>query len=118
MNIEDYEKFVDSVWVSGPEIGGNQSEWQIKYLKLRSLAIATMGLGGEAGEAQEKIKKLIRDGTYNKDDVIKELGDVLYYIARVSHELNFTLQEVLDKNVEKLSGRLKSGNIRGSGDNR
>lgn len=117
MDIKEYEKFVDEVWVSGPSVN-YENEWHKKYMELRSLTIATMGLGGETGEALEKIKKLVRDGTYDKKATVKELGDVLYYITRVSHDLGFTLQEVLDGNVEKLSERVKNKTIRGSGDDR
>ena len=47
-----------------------------------------------------------------------ELGDVLWYIAVLAHELNISLDDVADDNIEKLSDRLNRGVLKGSGDER
>ena len=79
----------------------------------------TLGLVGEAGEVAEKVKKLIRDNTkVNRDDIIKELGDVAFYLTALANYFDGSLEEVLDVNVAKLDGREKRGTLRGSGDNR
>jgi NTP pyrophosphatase (non-canonical NTP hydrolase) len=83
----------------------------------------TLGLVGEAGEVAEKIKKVIRDddgvvSEEKKAEVTKELGDVLWYIANLSKELNISLEEVASKNIEKLQSRQQRGELHGSGDNR
>jgi NTP pyrophosphatase (non-canonical NTP hydrolase) len=83
----------------------------------------TLGLCGEAGEVAEKVKKLMRDADAKptdefRENVKKELGDVLWYLAQMCHELGFTLDDVAQANIEKLRSRLERGMLHGSGDNR
>ncbi len=77
-----------------------------------------LGLVGEAGEASEKVKKWHRDGTINKEAVAYELGDVLYYLTRLANNMGYTLQQVQDMNVQKLTDRRARGVLKGSGDSR
>ena len=83
-----------------------------------------LGLCGEAGEVAEKIKKVIRDGVdygYEEEfkaDLTKELGDVLWYVAALASDLDISLNDVAEKNVQKLASRKKRNKIGGSGDNR
>jgi len=78
-----------------------------------------MGLCGEAGEIANKAKKIIRDGRiWNRDDLIGELGDALWYISGEAEIHNITMQEVADYNIKKLFSRKERGVIQGSGDNR
>jgi NTP pyrophosphatase (non-canonical NTP hydrolase) len=93
------------------------------YPKDQGLVYCALGLTGEAGEVADKIKKIIRDkgGVVSAEDrtaLAKELGDVLWYLANLSLELNLALDFVALKNVEKLSSRKNRGVISGSGDNR
>jgi len=81
-----------------------------------------LGLG-EAGEVQNKIKKIVRDEDGIVDDDMKiavkvELGDTLWYISETARALGLTLEEVARVNVERLRDRQLRGKIRGSGDNR
>ena len=83
----------------------------------------TLGLAGEAGEVAEKIKKVIRDGNgivseEKKEEITKELGDVLWYVANLAKELGITLEEVAEKNLLKLQSRQQRNELHGSGDNR
>ena len=83
----------------------------------------TLGLVGEAGEVADKVKKILRDkkGVFDKEskDAIKfELGDVLWYVAQLSTELGYDMEEVANANLEKLHSRKSRGRIKGSGDNR
>ncbi len=83
----------------------------------------TLGLVGEAGEVAEKIKKVIRDEqqimTSEKvQELSKELGDVLWYIAQLSTELGLDLEDVASGNIQKLQSRIERGVTHGSGDNR
>jgi NTP pyrophosphatase (non-canonical NTP hydrolase) len=79
----------------------------------------TLGLVGEAGEVAEKIKKLIRDNArYSSEEVIKEIGDVVFYATALANIYGKGLQEVLDLNIEKLDSRQLRGKLQGSGDNR
>jgi NTP pyrophosphatase (non-canonical NTP hydrolase) len=77
-----------------------------------------LGLVGEAGEASEKIKKWHRDGIVEPRAVALELGDVLYYLTRLANTLGYTLDEVKQLNVEKLTSRRDRNVLKGSGDNR
>jgi NTP pyrophosphatase (non-canonical NTP hydrolase) len=79
----------------------------------------TLGLVGEAGEVAEKIKKLIRDDTrFSNAEIIKELGDVVFYVTALANYYGSTLDDVLETNVEKLNSREERGTLGGSGDNR
>ena len=83
----------------------------------------TLGLSGEAGEVAEKIKKVIRDKGGVVDDetreaIKKELGDVLWYVAQLATELGLSMDEIAEKNIEKLLSRMERGVLQGSGDNR
>lgn len=82
-----------------------------------------LGLGGEAGEVQEKFKKILRDkngemSEQDKKEIVKELGDVLWYVATIARYLDTPLSEVARKQLEKSQSRLERGKLQGSGDNR
>jgi len=88
-----------------------------------NLYYPALGLAGEAGEVCEKIKKIMRDQKghiteENAEDLSKELGDVLWYVAMLAIELNLSLSSVAEGNVEKLKDRKDRGVLKGSGDNR
>ena len=79
----------------------------------------TLGLVGEAGEVAEKVKKLLRDKTrFSPEDIIKELGDVVFYATALANYFGGDLAEVISTNVDKLDGREKRGTLGGSGDDR
>ena len=82
-----------------------------------------LGLAGEAGEITEKFKKLVRDNNsdeslIDREDIAKELGDVLWYVAALADYLNLTLDDIATTNIAKLASRQKRDLIKGSGDNR
>jgi len=83
----------------------------------------TLGLTGEAGEVSEKIKKVLRDDNGVVDDlkrqeIKKELGDVLWYLSQIATELGLSLDDVATFNIEKVNSRQKRNKISGDGDNR
>jgi len=83
----------------------------------------TLGLTGEAGEVSEKIKKVLRDDNGVVDDlkrqeIKKELGDVLWYLSQIATELDLSLDDVATFNVEKINSRQERNKISGDGDNR
>lgn len=83
----------------------------------------TLGLAGEAGEVAEKIKKVIRDkegiiDDATREEIKKELGDVLWYVSQLATEIGLSLDDVAEKNIEKLYSRMERGKLHGSGDNR
>lgn len=82
-----------------------------------------LGINGEAGEVADKVKKIIRDNNGDISDekrleIAKEVGDVLWYCATLSHDLGYSLDEIAKMNYEKLSSRKQRGMLGGSGDNR
>ena len=82
-----------------------------------------LGIAGETGELMEKIKKHFRDdyGTLTPkklEEIKKELGDILWYHARLADFFNIKLSEVAETNIEKLYDRLNRNKIHGEGDNR
>lgn len=82
-----------------------------------------LGLVGESGEVAEKFKKLLRDKQgkitpEDKAEIIKELGDILWYVNSVAHLLDSSLEEVAKLNNQKLVSCKTRGELHGSGDNR
>lgn len=98
-----YQDFTDSTAIYPPEKG---------------LEYTALGLASEAGEFAGKVKKAIRDKTYDTEAMIAELGDVLWYVARAAAELDVHLSDVAKDNVEKLKSRMERGKLKGSGDKR
>lgn len=108
---EDYEAVVDKTALYPGRHGTAVAPYPV------------LGLTGEAGEVAEKFKKILRDkdGVISNEDaqeIIKELGDVLWYITAIATDLNYDLQAVAEANAEKLLSRLERNVIKGSGDNR
>lgn len=116
----------------------NFNEYQVAATKTASypqvgfnLMYPALGLAGEAGEVAEKIKKISRNNNVLvpsrldvdvnlalKESIIKELGDVLWYVAAISSELGVSLYDVANKNIEKLLDRQARGVLKSEGDNR
>ena len=69
-----------------------------------------LGLAGEAGECADLVKKqFFQDGRAIRNDLIDELGDVMWYVAETAAALGITLDEVAQHNVEKLRKRYPDG---------
>ena len=78
-----------------------------------------LGLCGESGEVAEKVKKLLRDRTkFSDDDIISELGDVLFYVVALSNIFKGNLKVVMENNMKKLNDRQQRGKLQGSGSSR
>ena len=125
---DDYQKFTRTTAVyPGSGDGG-----------YGAISYCTLGLVGESGEIAEKIKKRFRLGNVDafepgsvvdykgtgvsfeefREEMKKEIGDVLWYCAGLASELGFDLSDVAETNVAKLSSRKKRGVLKGKGDNR
>jgi NTP pyrophosphatase (non-canonical NTP hydrolase) len=109
MNFDDYQRKA-----VGTAIYPNQGD---------NLYYPALGLAGEAGEVCDKIKKIMRDcdGTLTSEqevEIIKELGDVLWYVANLCEELDYDMSEAAVRNITKLESRKMRGTLKGSGDNR
>lgn len=91
--------------------------------EFRDLLHWVLGINGEAGEVAEKVKKIIRDkggvvSDEDKQELAKELGDVMWYIAVFAHDLGVPLDQIAQANLDKLKSRKARGVLGGSGDNR
>lgn len=80
-----------------------------------------LGLLGEAGELANDWKKVIRgdkDPALAKEKLRWEIGDVLWYVARLSEELGMKLEDVANANLDKLNDRQRRGTLKGEGSER
>lgn len=118
-NFGYYENFTDSDEVDWADLYSAWVEKKILTSGSDRLVENTLGLVGEAGEVAEKIKKLIRDSSrFQNEEIMKELGDVVFYATALANIYGRGLQEVLELNIQKLDDRQKRGKLKGSGDNR
>ena len=69
-----------------------------------------MGLCGESGEAIDIVKKHLHQGhELDREKLIKELGDIAWYLAETATALDVSLEDVLERNIEKLRSRYPEG---------
>lgn len=90
---------------------------------LQGLLYTSLGLVSEAGEVAGKVKKILRDDQSvispdRHEQLVDEIGDVLWYCAMFADELGITLGYAAMRNIDKLEDRMNRGKIQGSGDNR
>ena len=70
------------------------------------VSYGALGLAGEAGEVAEHVKKYLnKSKELRPDDLKKELGDVLWYIAAICEKLGFSIHDVAELNIAKLRKR-------------
>lgn len=102
ISLRDYEEFV--MGLASPN---STKSFDAK------LATGGLGLGGEAGEVADTIKKILFHEMEVTSEVrvklLKELGDVLWYVAFTARTLDSDIQEIMGMNVAKLSERYSSG---------
>ena len=106
MTFDDYQNGTRYTWNKSPKVLPTEFE----------LLNAVLGLVGEAGETADLIKKNVFHGVpLDTDKVLKELGDVLYYITRLADYYGFTLEQVASENQQKLLARYPAGFVPGGG---
>ena len=96
----------------------NINEYQREAMTLLNPALtekdvlmnALMGLCGESGEAIDLMKKHLYQGhPLDRDKLIKELGDIAWYLAEAATGLDMELSEVFQRNLDKLHARYPQG---------
>lgn len=117
-----YQKEAVKLRMSTKKFRENNPDISPEVIKIVALSYDGLGLG-EAGEVQGKVKKIIRDNggvitPEATEEIKKELGDVLWYVASMCDNLGLRMEDVAAGNLEKLHGRHKRGTLEGSGDNR
>ena len=112
MNAECYELVLST----GDELTVNEyQKLAMKTLnpsltKKDVLINGVMGLCGEAGEAIDIVKKHLHQGhNLDRDGLIKELGDIAWYLAEAAYALDVSLEKVLRGNIDKLKARYPEG---------
>lgn len=103
MNIIDYQKWTLTTAVY-PEAGQHTFNETV-YL--------TLGLASEAGEFAGRIKKVIRGDQVTPESILSELGDCLWYLARLADNMGITLEDAASYNMHKLNARKQEGTIKG-----
>ena len=89
----------------------NFEEYRINAKKTdgeQTLVYYVLGLAGEVGEVVEDVKKWRYHG-HEMSDMRDELGDVLWYLDRLTEKFGMTLEEIAVRNIEKLHKRYPNG---------
>lgn len=102
MKANEYQKLAGRTLIDQPDFEITQEQVMISWW--------AVGLTGEAGEVADLIKK----GIYHQQGIDplkmkKELGDVLWYLSALCTQFGFTLEEVMQHNVDKLKARFPEG---------
>jgi len=112
-----YEQFVDAVTSDASKdfvaLADRLVELDGKGANIERLLTAGVGINAEGGEFLEIIKKMVFQGKPwnddNREHLIIELGDLMWYVAQATQALGITMEEVLDTNISKLSKRYPAG---------
>ena len=99
---KDYKSFITSLELLDKQ-GSN----------INRLTTAAVGISAEGGEFMEIVKKMVFQGKpwndANREHLIVELGDVMWYVAQACMALDVSFDDVVERNVEKLKARYPGG---------
>ena len=119
VDLEKYAVFVDGV-TSNPSKDYKSFLDSIEYLdgegsNIQRLLTAAVGISAEGGEFMEIVKKMLFQGKPwnddNREHLIIELGDVMWYVMQACKALDVSLDDVIAGNVEKLKNRYPGGDF-------
>ena len=119
VDLDKYAVFVDGV-TSNPSKDYKSFLDSIEYLdgkgsNIQRLLTAAVGISAEGGEFMEIVKKMLFQGKPwnddNREHLIIELGDVMWYVMQACKALDVSLDEVIAGNVEKLKKRYSGGDF-------
>lgn len=80
------------------------------HLDMGGIFNACLGLSGEVGEFNDMIKKWIfHEKPLDDEHAKKELGDIMWYVAMMCHSFKWDLDEIMQKNIDKLRARYPEG---------
>ena len=117
IDFDRYEKFVDTVTSDASTdfvaLSDRLVELDEKGANIERLLTAGVGINAEGGEFLEIIKKMIFQGKpfspENKEHMVIELGDLMWYVAQACMALEVSVDEVVARNVKKLEARYPGG---------
>jgi len=117
IDFEKYEKFVDAVTSEASTdflaLSNRLVELDEQGANIERLLTAGVGINAEGGEFLEIIKKMIFQGKpwdgHNKEHLIIELGDLMWYVAQACMALGISFDDVIARNVKKLEARYPGG---------
>ena len=126
-----YQVFVaETASFERPTLGTKIARWARAALGLPpspkvspGVLYCALGLAGEAGEVADQVKRILRDDggvltPKRREKILKEAGDVLWYLTALSAQLGSSLEEVMALNIAKLTARRARGRIHGEGSDR
>jgi NTP pyrophosphatase (non-canonical NTP hydrolase) len=103
-NTTPYQQFVNSIVKPGDEIIRQLTPQQAHLLHM------AVGVSGEAGELLDAIKKhCVYQKPINMENVMEEAGDILFYLTGILNELDMTIEQCIQANMDKLSRRYPNG---------
>ena len=117
INFSRYETFVDAVTSDASKdfvaLADRMVELDRKGANIERLLTAGVGINAEGGEFLEIVKKMVFQGKpwddHNREHLIIELGDLLWYVAQATQALGVSFEEVIERNVKKLEKRYPGG---------
>ena len=117
VDFNEYQNFVDAVTSDASKdflaLSDRMVELDEKGANIERLLTAGVGINAEGGEFLEIIKKMIFQGKpFNEDNrehLIIELGDIMWYVAQACMALNISIDDVVARNVQKLLKRYPEG---------
>ena len=117
INFSRYETFVDAVTSDASkdfvDLADRLVELDRKGANIERLLTAGVGINAEGGEFLEIIKKMVFQGKpwddHNREHLIIELGDLMWYVAQATQALGVSFEEVIERNIKKLEKRYPGG---------
>ena len=117
IDFKKYEQFVDAVTSDSSKdfvaLADRMGELDRQGACIERLTTAGIGLAAESGEFLEIVKKMVFQGKPwnddNREHLIIELGDVMWYVANACMALDISFDEVIKRNVKKLEKRYPGG---------
>tara|TARA_B100001250_G_scaffold409568_1_gene434157 strand:+ start:237 stop:641 length:405 start_codon:yes stop_codon:yes gene_type:complete len=119
LDFKRYEQFVDAVTSDASKdfvsLADRMVELDGEGANIERLLTAAVGMSAEAGEFTEIVKKMVFQGKpwneANKEHLIIELGDVMWYVAQACIALQVDFEDVIKGNVKKLEKRYPGGSF-------
>ena len=119
IDFDKYSHFVDTVTSDSSKdfvyLADRLVELDQKGANIERLTTAGVGLAAESGEFLEIVKKMVFQGKpwneHNREHLIIELGDVMWYVAQACMALDISFDEVIQGNIKKLEKRYPGGSF-------